>query len=467
MHRWICLIIATLLAAGCMSLGPEYEGPETDFKVPDRFDRQAETRKYVPQDRWWKAFDDQRLNRVVRQVAKNNPDIRKAAATVLETRSVLTQTRADEYPELNFSAEAARQQQSVVDPFTGNNVSVKNDSFTLSLPASYELDLWGRLSRASEAARAELMAAEANRRTVVQSLIAETVTTYLDIRSLEHRIEITRRLIDSRKRNLEIVNRRYERGLTSVLDVRQARRSLARAEAQMPGLVQSLGQSRQALKTLQGRYPKIDTKASRQIRDFEALPPVPGGLPSQLLKRRPDIRAAEARLKAACARIGVAKASRFPTISLTGSLGYTSDSLDTLIDPASELWRIAASGLQPVFDAGKRAAAQRAAEARYRQETAAYAKTVLNAFAEVEGALLTREQQIQRRKRLLNLVEEARATANIARQRYQRGLSEYVNVLEAEQALYEAELSLAENRYTIYKNRVRLHRALGGGWDRM
>lgn len=467
MHRWICLLMMTLLAAGCMSPGPEYQGPETDFQIPDQFDRQADTSEYVPQDLWWHAFNDKNLNRVVRQVAENNPDIRKAAASVLESRSVFAQTRADAYPQVNFSAEAARQQQSVVDPFSGNNVSVKNDSFTLSLPASYELDLWGRLSRASEAARAELMAAEASRRTVVQSLIAETVSTYLDIRSLEHRIEITRRLIDSRKRNLEIVNRRYERGLTSILDVRQARRSLAQAEAQLPGLVQSLGQVRQTLKTLQGQYPKTDTTAPRKVEAFEALAPVPGGLPSQLLKRRPDIRAAEARLKSACARIGAAKASRFPTISLTGSLGYTSNSLNTLIDPASELWRMAASGLQPVFDAGRLEAGQRAAEARYRQETAAYAKTVLNAFAEVEGALLTREQQMQRRKRLTDLVDEARATANIARQRYQRGLSDYVNVLDAEQALYEAELSLVENQYTIYKNRVRLHRALGGGWDRM
>jgi len=459
--------ILCLTMAGCMSLGPQYQRPEIGIDVPDAYkdSGRLQARAFIPPGKWWEEFDDTHLNRVVAHVIDNNPDIEKAAAKVMETRFLLRQTRAGQLPTLNFNANASRQEQSVVEPFSGENLTVKTDSFSLTLPASFEIDLWGRLSRASEAARADLMAAEENRKTIVQSLIAEAVSQYFNIQSLEARLRISRQLTQTHRESLGLVEARYEQGLTSILDVRQARRSLAQSEAQLPTLIQALGKARQALAVLQGKYPARKTIQTNRDSRFKLPAPIPEGLPSDLLNRRPDIRAVEASLEAACARVGVAKANRFPQINLTGSFGYTSDALSALFDPENQLWQIAAGAFQPLLDGGKRKAAQQAAQARYEQQLAAYAKTVLDAFAAVEGALLTRHQQLERYERLMVFLNEAEATLEIAIERYQRGLTDYLNVLDAQMAKFQAELSLVETRNSIYTNRVGLYRALGGGWE--
>ena len=466
MHRWIIIIIAGLALGGCMTLGEDYQRPDPEYDIPQTYDqaRAARTGAYIPQDRWWTIFRNPDLDRIVTNVALKNPDIHQAAARVMEARAQMRQTQADQYPELNLNAQASRQQQSI-SSLNGDRESFISETKSLSLPASFELDLWGRLSRATEATRADILSAEENRRTVVQSLIAETVTRFLEVRYLEQQISITRRLIESHRLNLELVDSRYQRGLTSILDVRQARRILAQAESRLPSVVQALGQTRQALAILQGAYPVANEPDAYKAQAFQSLPPVPVGLPSELLNRRPDVLAAEARLMSANARVGAAKASRLPIISLTGTLGYASDSLKDLFTPQSQLWQVAPQGLQPVFNAGKLSAAQRAAEARYQQQLADYSKTVLNAFAEVEGALLTRQQQIERREMIIRFHAEAEATLVIALDRYQRGLVDYINVLDARQALFQAELDMVESELAIYTNRVRLHRALGGGWD--
>jgi multidrug efflux system outer membrane protein len=378
----------------------------------------------------------------------------------------MVQTRADQFPSVDANFQASRQQQSIVDQFTGRNITVKSDTFSLIFPASYELDLWGRLARATEASRADLMAAEDNRRTIAQSLVAETVSLYLQIRYLEQQITINRRLVNTYEQNLELLDQRYRQGIASVLDVYQARRLLAQAEAQLPPLLESAGKARHSLAILQGKYPENNDLNISSKWAFEVLPPVPAGLPSELLNRRPDIRSAEAALQAASARIGVAKAARFPQISITGSFGYISNELNMLLDHTSELWQLTGGCLQPVFDAGKRAAAQEAAEARYEQQLAAYAKTILDALAEVEDALLTRKQQLDLRKRLIRLLSEAQSTLDTAKDRYYRGLTDYLNVLDAQQVLYQAKLSLVQNENAIYNSQVQLHRALGGGWER-
>ncbi len=464
----LALFIICLASVGCMRLGPDYERPETGIRVPGEYLESGKvgTSQYVSKNKWWEEFGDSRLNQVVANTVLNNPDIHEAAASVMEARSIVWQTRADQYPSVELNADASRQQQSVVDFMAGGDYTTVNiDSFSTILPASFELDLWGRLARATEAAQADLLAAEENRRTIVQSLVAETVTQYFNIQSLEGQLNITRQLTETYKKNLELVEARYLRGLSSVLDVQQARRNLAQSEAEIPPLNQAIGTARQTLAVLQGRYPRALDEKGIQKYGFDLPPPVPTGLPSELLTRRPDIRAAEASLEAACAKIGVAKANRFPQITLTGSYGYTSNSLQSLFKSESELWRIASDIYQPVFDAGKRKAAQQAAQAHYQKQLAAYAKTLLDAFAEVEGALLTRKQQIERRSRLMVYLNEAEATLETALDRYQRGLTDYLNVLDAQQAKFQADLNLTKTEYTIYTNRVSLYRALGGGWD--
>jgi multidrug efflux system outer membrane protein len=404
---------------------------------------------------------------VVEEALRNNLDIERATARILEVRAQFIQTRADRFPQLGFQAQVQRQRQSLeslVPSLQGQQDRETIDSYSLALPASFELDLWGRLARAEEAALAELLRAEENRRTISQTVVADTISLYLLIESLERRIQITEESIDSFRRNVTLVENRYKRGLISILDVRQARRILTQAEATLPDLRQELGTTQQRLTVLLGRYPESRAKRDQPEDYYRYLDPVPPGLPSDLLLRRPDIRAAESRLKALNAQVGVAKASRFPRITLTGSFGYKSTELDELFSPHSQLWNLALGMVQPLFDAGKLKAGQEAAEARYRQGIAEYAKQVLTAFSEVEGALLTRKEQLERRERFLKFLNEARATQEVAESRYGRGLVGYLSVLDAQQTRFVAEQNLVQVELAIFTNRVNLHRALGGGW---
>jgi multidrug efflux system outer membrane protein len=461
---WV-IFTAVLVAGGCMNLGPDYHRPDIGVQVPASYQHAPNEETIVePEDQWWRVFNSPELDQLVEEALKNNLDIKRATAVVLEVRAQLVQTRADRFPEVNLEAQAQRRQSPVIGAIEGQSSPTRTDIYTLSLPASFEIDLWGRLARAEEAARANLMRAEENRRTVAQTVVAETTSLNLQIESLERRIQITERSIESFRRSAALVERRYERGLTSVLDLRQARRILAGAEALLPSLRQDLGSSQQQLAVLLGRYPR--TRAPRlQPEDYyERLAPVPPGLPSDLLLRRPDLRAAEEGLKALNAQVGAAKASRFPRIVLTGEYGYISSELDLLFRPESELWNIALGLVQPLFDAGRLKANQKAAEARYLQGVAEYAKVVLTAFAEVESAFLTREEQLKRRDYVVKFLQEARAAQRVAETRYERGLVDYLTVLDSQRTRFEAELELVGVDQAILTNRVTLHRALGGGW---
>ena len=439
-----------------MKMGPDFQRPDTGKLVPETYQHaHADKISVQLEDRWWTVFNDPELNRLVEEVLKNNLDIKKATARILELRSYFVQTRADRFPSLSMQGKGKRQR---ISP------GVETDAYNLSLPASFELDLWGRLARAQEAARADLVQVEENARTMAQTVAAEAITLYLEVESLERRIQITRQSVENYRRNLALVERRYEGGLISILDLRQARRILAQAEASLPSLRQDLGIRQQKLAVLLGHYPETRPPRSQPEDYFERLAMVPQGLPSDLLLRRPDIRAAEANLMALNARVGVAKASRFPQITLTGSFGYSSSELDRLFRSESELWNLALGVVQPLFDAGKLKAGQKAAEARYEQGLAEYAKTVLTAFSEVESALLTRKEQLERRDRIMNFLMEARATQKVAESRYERGLVDYLTVLDAQQTRFEAEEKLVLVDLAILSNRVTLHRALGGGW---
>ncbi len=462
----LLMIICLTLSGGCMKLGPDYVRPDFGAKTPDNFenDIQGKSSHEVRVD-WWQVFKDPEINRIVDAVLANNPDIQKAAAQVLEISAYFRQSRADRFPGVNIQAQRQKQHQTVTNPLTLATESRTVDSWVLSMPAVFELDLWGRLARAEEATRADLLMAEENRKTIAQSLVAEAISLYLQMEALERQIQINRESVDTYQKSLDFVEGRYKRGLISVLDIHQARRRLAQAEAALPGILQDLGITQQKLAILQGEYPKTKALRSQEDNYFLHLEPIPPGLPSDLLNQRPDVRAAQMRLMGLSARIGVAKAVRFPQISLTGSFGYASDELDDLLLPEAELWNLAAGITQPLFNAGKLAASQRAAEARYAQGVAEYAKIVFTAFSEVESALLTRRQQMERRKRVIVFLEEARATQKQAQERYMRGLTDYLTVLEAQQTRFSAEVNLVLVDLAIYTNRVRLHRALGGGWD--
>jgi len=463
-HLLILIASACLLLGGCIKMGPDFRKPDLQKYQAERYQyRPLHPKAGVPEDQWWEVFGDPEINALVKRVLNNNLDLQQAAARILELQYQVIQTRADRFPVLGVQAGAQREHEPEsllggVVPF-GGTVS----QYTVSIPASYEMDLWGKYARAEEASRAQLLQEEENRLTLSQSLVAEAISLYLQIQSLERRIQITLQSLKNYEDSVTFVERRYKRGLTSILDLRQARRTLNQAKGQIPQLRQELGAAQQALAVLSGEYPKTRKPYPQPEDYYKKLSPIPTGLPSELLLRRPDIRAAQAQLKGLNAQIGVAKASRFPSISLTGSYGYASEELFNIFKPGA-FWSLAAGLTQPLFDAGRLKANQRAAEARYAQGVAAYTKTALNAFREVEHALLTRKKQIERREDVLSFLVEARATQRVAEARYVRGLVDYLTVLNAQQTRFQAEDQLLLVELTILANRVTLHRALGGGW---
>jgi multidrug efflux system outer membrane protein len=446
---------------GCINLGPDYKRPDLGIETPQSFEfTPDDARMPVPEDRWWAVFGDRELNQYVEDALKNNWDIKLAAARVLETRARYVRVRADRFPAVGVSGFKDRRQVSGGE--TVDNFIV--DTYELALPASYEIDLWSKLKKESQAAWADILQQQEARRTVAQAVVAETISLYLEMEAVERRLQIAEQSIKAFRDSLRFVETRYRRGLTSILDVRQARRVLAQAETLVPQLEQQLGIVQQQLYVLLGRYP--ETRAPRKQPEdyYRQLAPVPPGLPSDLLWQRPDLRAAEANLQSLNELVGVAKASRLPTITLTGSYGWSSEDLNKLLRRENIVWDLTAGIVQPIFDAGNLKAGQRAAEARYQQGVATYVQTVLDAFAEVEQALLTRETQLDRRARELRFLEEARATQRVAENRYIRGLVIYLDVLNAQITRYQAEDNIVLVDLAIYRNRVALHRALGGGW---
>jgi multidrug efflux system outer membrane protein len=411
-------------------------------------------------DRWWEVFGDAELNLLVEEVLRNNWDIKQAAARVLEARARYVQVRSDRFPSVGISGTKDRRRISGGGFRSGSVI----DTYDLTAPASFELDLWSRLAKSSQAAWEDILQEEEARRALAQSIVAEAITLYLEMEASERRLQIAAQSIEAFRLSLQFVETRYERGLTSVLDVRQARRVLAEAETLIPQFVQEMGIIQQQLSVLRGRYPRTRPKRLQPEDYYKRLAPVPPGLPSDILQRRPDIRAAEERLKALNERVGAAKAARLPTITLTGGYGWTSEELNNLLRSENVVWNLTAGIVQPVFDAGRLKAGQREAEARYQQGVAEYVQTVLEALAEVESALLIRKQQLERREREVRFLEEARATQQVAQDRYIRGLVIYLDVLNAQITRFQAEDSLALVDLAILRNRVALHRALGGGW---
>ena len=460
------LLLALLLGlGGCINLGPGYQKPAPPAKAPQKY-QHGGAGAYVEQGRWWRDFGDPKLDLLVDKALRQNWDLKLAAAKVLEVEALFTQAGAARYPSLALKAGGTTQKTPRAVTLANNiPVELRTEAYNLTLAASFEVDLWGRLKKAEEAAFFDLIQSEENRRTVVQGLIAEVVSTYLQIEALERRLMVARRSREAFAKSLELVEARYTRGLTNILDLRQARRALAVAKAVVPEVEQELGIRQQALSILLGDYPRTEGARNQPPDYLPGLKPVPAGLPSELLLRRPDIRAAEVRLKALTSRVGVAKAARFPSISLTGNLGYSSDGLGRLFTPDSSLWALSVGITQSVFDAGRLKAAQRQATARLRQGEAEYAKTVLAAFKEVETALLTRKKQVLRRELAKEALVEAIATQEAALTMYQRGLTDYLQVLEAQRSRYGIEESLILTELALATNRVTLYRALGGGWD--
>lgn len=463
----LLFVALVLVGPGCMNMGPDYRRPDLPLEIPSAF--QHGTSGFKPHAvlfaKWWTLFHDPRLNRLVEEVINRNWDIKAATERLDEVLAGLAIKRADRFPTLHLEGAYERRKRPIIGIMPGKVFTIRTDSYTLALPASYEIDLWGRLKKAEEAARARLLEAEEARLVILHGVVAEAVALYFKAKAIGMRLEVARGRVKGYEEELNIIEKRYGRGLVSLLDITRVKRNLARARAAVASLRLELGSAQQELAVLAGRYPYTSETGHKEQKRLPLPDPLPPGLPSELLMRRPDVRRAEARLKALNALVGVAKASRFPRITLTGSFGYTSDALSRLFEPTSELWSLAAGIFQPLFDASRLKASQRMAEARYRQGVIEYAKTVLRAFKEVEQALLIEEELMKKRAGLLEFLNQAELAETLAQRRYRRGLGDFLAVLEARQRRYEAQEELILVELAIVTNRVALHRALGGAWE--
>lgn len=457
MRSWIALLGLSLLGSACTLVGPDYTRPE--IKAPDNY-RNAQPIPSTDIDlvntAWWNQFGDSVLDRLIEIGLQNNHDVQLAAERVLEFAARLDITRAGLSPQLGYQGEANRGKSA-----TPGGHSVSN-SFVSTLNVGWELDVWGRIARASEADLAFLLAAEEERRGVAMTLVSTIATSYLQLLNLDEQLRITRRTVDSREQSLGLFELQFEGGVVSELEVAQARSEVEQARTLVPQIEQQIVLLENNLSTLLGLAP-VSIGRGLTFENLK-LPEVPAGMPSELLSRRPDLRATEQQLIAANALIGVAEAQYFPTISLTGLFGFASPELDQLLRSSSSVWGFGGGLLGPLFDGGRIDADVRATESAQRQALIAYRQAMLTALREVEDGLIQNRKSRERMAAQQRQVQALRDYVRFAHLRYDEGQVSYIEVLDAERRLFDGELSAVAGRADVYIALVALYKALGGGW---
>ena len=446
----------SLALAGC-AVGPNYRRPLVP--VPERFyrdERAAEARSFadVP---WWDVFDDPILKGLIEEAVRNGFDARLAAARVQEARARYGIVRSQFYPSVDYEGawQRARADQIL------NPSGKAQTRWTVDVGFSWELDLWGRIRRLSEAARAQYLATEEARRGVLLSLVSDVAVAYMELRELDSELAIAKTTTAAFQDTYDLFNRRLEGGAASALETSRAEASLAQVAAQIPEIERAIVARENQINFLLGRNPQPIPRED----PFMALPPdVPPGLPSALLERRPDIRQAEQLLIAANANVGVAKADFFPRLSLTGLFGNVSPELGDLFSHG-KTWSVGTGLLGPIFQGGRVKRSYEAAQAQWQQAKIQYEATTTNAFGEVSGALVDRAKLVETERQRARAVAAYQEAVRLANVRYNSGLSAYFEVLEAQQQLFPAEISLAQTRRDQLVAVVNLYRALGGGWQ--
>lgn len=458
-------VVAVLLWLPACRLGPDPESrPRTAADGLPAF--AADTTAAGPvvdPGRWWEQLGDPTTTRLVESALGANTDMAEAAARVLAARASLEQARGARLPTLDASLDASRSKTSIVLPNVGR-VGVAATTYAAALAVRYDVDLFGRLSRTKQAAWGDYLASEASRMTVVQAVIAGTVRTRVRVATAERRLALAESTVSSWQRSADLVDRRYRRGLTSAVDLRLARQSLATATAARIDAQAELARSRHALSVLLGQPPESAPLALGPMPDLPELPPPPPGIPAALLDRRPDLMAARMSLYAANARVGAAIADLFPTLSLTGSYGTRSDALSELVSSDTVVYNLVGSLLAPIFHGGQLRARVRGARARADELAWSYAGEVLEALREVEDALVTESALRDRVAAIGAAAAEAREASRLARDRYERGAAGILEHLEAERRLAVSEDQLLVTQGNLWQSRVDFHQALGGDW---
>ncbi len=444
------------------SCGPKPPTPEPKLPpVPPSYQSLSSTNFEESLDSWWKSFNDRNLNELVEELLSQNLDLKEQAARIEELKALFLETRSAQFPTLDFSFQGDRRRSVVLAPYFRGGGFITG-RLTGSLAAKYEVDLWRKLSRATEAKRLQLLAEEEARLALAQSLTAELVSKYLEGTFLSCELEILKEEVSVQKDYLSFLKERYERGLVEPSVLEEEKRLLASLEEEIPRLEGEVQTRRKQIALLVASYPgKEGFSFGLCTADLPFPPP---GLPSELLLRRPDIRAARARLLAAAQETASKRAARFPKLTLTATEGRLSNALNTLLHRRNRFWELAFGVVQPLFDAGRLKAEEAASRARLKAQEAVYARTVLQAFFEVENALCL-EGEARRRLHLALEQEMAACRAQkIKGLRFHLGLVSALDYLKAKQFCLERKRHTLEARKALLLNRVSLYRALGGGW---
>jgi len=465
------VILAITTIAGC-TVGPDYHSPQVN--VNGHWSETlsgGETDKSEDIAQWWRRFDDRELDSLVRRAIASNLDVTIATARVRESRAELGVTKADLWPSADLEGSYARQRQSQNQPIIGaiplpGNVPFETDLYEASFDSSWELDIFGGKRRAVEAGAANLAAAQFNLQDAQVTLVSEVARNYIQFRSDQRRLQIAHENIQAQRHSVEIARDRFRNGFVSDLDAEQAATVLAQTEAEVPTLESDREASIHAIEILLGRQPGSLHAELTDAAPIPALPPsVPIGLPADLLRRRPDIRAAERQLAAATANIGVATADLFPKLSLTGDFGWESVSAADWFSGGSRYWSIGPAAQWHIFDAGRIFSNIKVRNARQEQALATYQKTVLNGLEEVENALVKYSKEQLRNRSLREAAASGEKSTRISREQYGQGITSFINVLDAERSLYQAQDQVVISDQAVAQNMITVYKALGGGWS--
>ena len=459
--RWFIAIALTLLT-GC-TVGPNYKRPT--IAAPDAYrgltpDAAPQTTASIADEKWWTVFEDQQLQALIRKAIVQNYNVRIAAARVLQAQAALGITRADQFPVIYGGASAA----STRIPRTKLLSATNTSSNQVNLSLSWELDFWGKFRRATESARANLLATEWGQKAVIWSLVSNVASAYFQLLELDAEMQISRNALTSRNESLRLVRIRESGGTTSMLDVRQSEQLVYAAVENIPNLERSIEQQENLISILLGDNPEPITRGKPLVENH--FPPiVPAGLPSSLLERRPDLQSAEQQLVAANAQIGVAKAAYFPAITLTAVAGYQSTALTNLFTEPAGFWSFGGQLVQPIFTAGKLRSNVRLTEAQQQEAVLFYQQSIQQAFREVSDSLIgyRKNQEFLAQQELLTAAaEDAVRLANL---QYSGGVTSYLEVLDSDTRHFNAEIALAQAQLSERLALIQLYNALGGGWQ--
>jgi multidrug efflux system outer membrane protein len=462
-------VIVSLLA-GC-TVGPKYRRPIV--QPPSAFRGSGNTAAAPDPEsladlKWFEVFKDEQLQELIRTALVNNYDLRQSLNRIDAARANLGITRSEQFPNVTASADVTTLRNSNSGQFALPGGASRNRTFgTVVLDLlSFEIDIWGRLRRATEAARADLLGAEENRKAVMTTVVGDVAAAYFNLLELDAELEIARETLATRQESLSLIRTRQQGGVATMLDLRQAEQLVYGAAQTIPDIERLIERTENQINMLMGKDPGAVARG-RSLTEQEQPPSAPPGLPSSLLERRPDIRAAEQNLIAATANIGVAKAAYFPQISLTGFMGGQSNQLSNLFSGAGGAWNFAPQVTLPIFNAGRIKSAVRLTEAQRQLALTQYQQAIKNGFREVSDALIDHQKLKEIRARQESLVTTLQDRSRLAYLRYKGGVDTQLSALDADRDLFAAELSLTQTKRNELLALVQLYKALGGGWRQL